>query len=88
MEKVIPFVNKSESALSWTPKDALKSALEEIKDENSIFSTANKIIIIALDDNNGIYNTRYIQAGMKSSECLALCEITKTALKQNILGYR
>ena len=44
----------------------------------------NKAVIIYLDDRDGSYHTGFAQAGLKMSECVALCEIGKDRFKKEI----
>jgi len=59
-----------------TPEQALQDALDNIG-KHGAFESGKKILILALDD-DGKYNISFIQAGMKMSECVGLCEIAKT----------
>ncbi len=63
----------------FTVREALEQALLRLDDKDSNISSANKLLIISLDDtDDGYYNTSFTQANMKMSECLALIEIMKT----------
>ena len=76
-DKVVSMAEKMDDARLWTPKQALEDALNDIGVRGA-FENGKKILIIALDESDGQYETNYIQAGMSSSECVALCEIAKT----------
>ncbi|QJI53341.1 hypothetical protein vBAcoSR7M_19 [Alteromonas phage vB_AcoS-R7M] len=76
---------KSKSSLHTSPEDALKDALDTLGNEGA-FKNCKKLLILALDDTEGNYNISYINAGMKSSEMVALCDISKTLFKQD-MGY-
>jgi hypothetical protein len=41
------------------------------------FKQGKKLLILALDDTDGMYNISFVQAGMKFSECIVLCEAAK-----------
>ena len=46
----------------------------------------NKVLILTLrdrdDEGAAIYDPRWFNAGLRASECLALCDIAKTMFKQ------
>lgn len=86
-DNVINLAIEKNDATMWAPKDALWLAIKDIENNQPVFGKAKKVLIIALDDTEGNYETRFIQAGMKSSECLALCEVMKTVFTRNLLRY-
>ena len=65
-----------------SPEQALQSALEDIGKEGAL-ENGKKVLILALDD-DGCYNTSFYQAGMKMSQCLALCEVMKVRFLQEM----
>ena len=77
-DKVISMAEKMDDALLWSPKQALEDALSDVGVRGGAFKDCKKILILALDETDGQYHINYIQAGMKSSECMALCEASKT----------
>ena len=84
-DKIVKLADRSNSATLWSPKDALEDALSTIESEvPNAFTEGNKILIIALDDSNEQYKITWIQAGMKHSECMALCEIAKSEFKSSM----
>lgn len=76
---------RSKSSLHTSPEDALKDALDELG-KRGAFKDGKKLLILALDDTEGNYNISYINAGMKSSEMVALCDISKSLFKED-MGY-
>jgi hypothetical protein len=75
-DKVISMANKTGNAMMQTPEQALQVALTDIG-KHGAFKEGKKLLILALDDNEQ-YSVSFIQAGMKMSECLTLCEVAKT----------
>ena len=67
-----------------SPEQALNDALSDVG-KRGAFREGKKILIIALDDSNQ-YSISFVQAGMKMSECLALCEVAKTLFLEE-MGY-
>lgn len=60
------------NSMDWTPKMCLRDALEHVEAVNP-----QKMLIIFLDDEDGGYRQHYWNCGMKCSEIIALCEVTK-----------
>jgi hypothetical protein len=62
-----------------SPEQMLEEALSYIRDpdDTSSFSKAKKMMIISLDDSDECYQVNWLQAGMKMSECVSLCEVAK-----------
>lgn len=67
-----------------TVKQLLEDELEHLNKGDSEF-VPKKAIILYLDDENGYY-IDWSQAGMKMSECVNLCEISKSKFKKE-MGY-
>jgi len=59
-----------------SPKQALEDAISEIG-QRGAFMNGKKLLILGLDDDGG-FQVSFIQAGMKMSECVSLCEVAKT----------
>jgi hypothetical protein len=78
-----------QEAGSYTVQGALEEALRDVKDENgeeeyNAFKGATKLMVIALDDSNGMYITGFIQSGFRMSECIALMELMKIRFMQHM----
>lgn len=82
-DKIVKMVDKSDDAGHWSPEDALRSALEDIG-KRGAFEKGKKLLVLALDDSDGQYSISFRQAGMRMSECTALCEIAKDLFKKEI----
>jgi len=76
MSNVESMASKANNGTMQTPEDALKDALSSIGKEGS-FKEGKKLLILSLDETDGDYAISFIQAGMKMSECLTLCDIAK-----------
>lgn len=66
-----------------SPINKLRSAIEDI--ENGDISP-DKILILSLNTENGSYIINWHQAGMRMSECITLCEISKAKFLAE-MGY-
>jgi len=73
------------NAMMVSPEAALKDALNDIG-KNGSFEKGKKLLILCLDDSDDQYQVSWIQAGMKMSECLTLCDIGKTLFLDE-MGY-
>jgi len=76
-ENVISLAKKTNDGTMQTPEQALKDCLDNLIGKHGAFEKGKKILILSLDDDDG-YNISFVQAGMKMSECVTLCEISKT----------
>ena len=74
MGDITRMIDRSGSAAHWSPEDALTEALRLVQSGDCGF-TGKKLLILSLDDSGDGYETSYLQAGMKKSECVALCQI-------------
>ena len=70
-----------------SPKQALEDALKEIE-SNDVggFKNCKKMLILALNEDDDQYVVSFIQAGMKMSQCLTICEVSKTIFLTD-MGY-
>jgi hypothetical protein len=78
MNKVTHIGTKTNDSTSYTPEQMLESAMEDIKKEGS----ANKAILITLDDTDNQYNTHFWNAGMSATQIIALLEVSKVKMLQ------
>lgn len=62
-------------SLDITPENGLRQALERVKKEQP-----TKAFVILLWDDNYDYHTAFHNAGMKTSEAIALLEVMKRRL--------
>ena len=83
--KVISLAEKTESSTMWSPEDALREALKDLE-EGGRWEGRRKLIVLALDDEDGNYSVSYVNAGCKASEMLAILEIAKKVVEQS-MGY-
>ncbi len=75
-ENVISLAGVTKNAKFDSPEQVLRDAIKEIG-QRGAFMNGSKLLILALDDNDG-YSISFMQAGMKMSECVTLCEVAKT----------
>lgn len=86
MDNVINLSKITGDAAMQSPKQALEDALEEIEsNEIGGFKDCKKLMVLALNDDDQ-YTVSFIQAGMKMSQCLTMCEVAKTIFL-NEMGY-
>lgn len=76
MDNVINMANATGNGTMQTPEQALQLAMDDIGNCGAL-KKGKKLLILALDETNDQYDISFIQAGMKMSECLALCEAAK-----------
>ena len=78
MSKIVSLSEAHNNGIVRSPKDALEDALGDIG-KNGALEKGKKLIIISLDDegNGDTYTVNWYQAGMKMSQCVALCEVAK-----------
>lgn len=82
-DKVISLASKTNDGTKQTPRQALEDALNDIG-ERGAFEKGQKLLILALDDTSDNYAVSFVQAGMKMSECLSLCEVAKTVFLEQM----
>lgn len=75
-DKVVSLSKITGDAGFDSPEQVLRDAIKEIG-RRGAFENGKKLLILALDDNNQ-YSVSFMQAGMKMSECVTLCEVAKT----------
>jgi len=84
-DNVISMADKTQNGTLQSPEQALQDALKDIG-KHGAFKNGKKLLILALDDDDGQYSVSFIQAGMKMSQCLTLCEVAKTKFLAE-MGY-
>jgi hypothetical protein len=79
MEKsnVFSIVGKIEGEKQRNVIDTLNLAIERTKASDSIFSTADKILIICVDDSGDAFDVGILSSNMRYSDGIAACELTK-----------
>lgn len=84
MSETTPEPPEPEDSLDCTPRMAVEISLRDLDKWNQEpRGEPSKALIIFLWDDDGQYNTRFANAGMKTSEMVALCEI----MKDRFLGF-
>jgi len=77
MKGVTKMIDKTNNAFMHTIEDALNDAIKSVGKEGA-FKDGKKVLILALDETDSNYSISFIQAGLKMSECVGLCETAKT----------
>lgn len=85
MSNIIDLSAKTDDATFRSPKQCLEECLADLG-KHGAFEHGTKLLVLVLDDSDGQYNTNFAQAGMKMSECVALCEVSKTVFLAE-MGY-
>lgn len=69
-----------------SPVQACEDAIKELNERQrgAFNADCKKLLILALDERDGQFKVSFIQAGMKMSECVALCDIAKNLFKENM----
>ncbi len=87
MNDVISMAEKTNSATYQSPEQALNDALNDLG-KRGAFKDGKKLLILALDDTSDNFQINWIQAGMKMSECMAVCEAAKTLFLSEMNYYK
>jgi hypothetical protein len=75
---VVQLAKRSDNAKHWTPRDALLSALDDLDSgDRPAFKDITGLLIIAVADLPDEYRINYVNAGMKHSQCILACELSK-----------
>tara|TARA_R110001599_G_scaffold339851_1_gene559734 strand:- start:27177 stop:27449 length:273 start_codon:yes stop_codon:yes gene_type:complete len=84
---IVSMAKASNNGTLQSSEQALKDALDAIGKQGA-FKDGKKILILALDEgeNKDQYSVSFIQAGMKMSQCVSLCEVAKTIFLSD-MGY-
>jgi len=62
---------------------SIEQMLRDLVDDKERLGEYNKAVVLLLND-DGQYSVGFSQAGMKMSECVALCEMGKDMFKKGI----
>lgn len=83
MSKIESIGKKINNGKMMRIEDMLEDVVSDIGVRGAL-KKGSKALVVTLDDTDGKYNVNYYQAGMKMSECLALCEAVKAIFLQNM----
>lgn len=84
-DNVESMAKRVNNGMMQSPKAALEDALNSIGKKGS-FKKGKKLVVLCLDDSDGQYKVSFIQAGMRMSECVALCDVSKSMFLDE-MGY-
>ena len=62
---------------------SIEQMLRDLVDDKERLGKYNKAVVLLLNDDGG-YSVGFNQAGMKMSECVALCEMGKDLFKEEM----
>ncbi len=79
-DKVV-YLGERADARMWTIPQMLRAAGSHAKKQGY-----NKALVLFLDDTEDNYRVGYMQAGMRRSEMLSLCDVIKGVIKEE-MGY-
>jgi hypothetical protein len=82
-KKIISMADACHNGQVRSPEAALRDAINDVGKEGAL-EHGKKVLILALDETDGNYGVTFYQAGMKMSECLALCEVAKILFLQDM----
>ena len=75
-DKVSNISKKSGDGTMQSPVMCLEEAIKDFG-EDGVLSEYKKVLVLALNDDDQ-YSVRFLQAGMRMSQCVTLCEVAKT----------
>lgn len=84
MSDVINISDHSGDGGMQSPVMCLEAAVKDF--DGGVLQDYKKVLILALNDNDGEYSVKFMQAGMKMSQCMALSEVAKTIFLTE-MGY-
>lgn len=82
--EVISLTRETNDATFNTPKMCINECLKNDIGKQGAYKEGKKLFMVCLDDNDDKYDISWNQAGMSMSEILALLDITKTFIKQEM----
>jgi hypothetical protein len=85
MNEVISMSEKLNNGAMQSPLQMLQDAIKELESHENL-KAAKKCIVLFLNEEDGSYDVRWMQAGMKMSQCVTLCDMAKSRFKEE-MGY-
>lgn len=85
-ENVVSLAQFSNNGSIRTVDQTLLQALEyrETPEDVEIIGTANKVMVVFLDDADGGYRVSWMQGGMRLSECISLLRVAEVTLLKSM----
>ena len=74
-KKVIRLADAANSGTHRSPENMLEEALKEVREGQ--WAARKRMLVITVDEEDDSYVVNWMQAGMKMSQCVALCEVAK-----------
>lgn len=83
--KVVQLSSKDmpKESTGWKAREALHKILNN---KDYPIDQCDKVLVLQLYDKDDQYDIKFANVGMKMSECISLCELSKTLFK-NDMGY-
>ena len=78
-DKVVSLAKNGWDGTLWS----VEQMLRDLVDDKERLGEYNKAVVLLLND-DGEYSVGFSQAGMKMSECVALCEMGKDRFKEEM----
>ena len=72
---IISIADAAGSGTHRSPENMLEEALKEVREGS--WEGRKKMIVITVDEDDDSYIVNWMQAGMRMSQCMALCEVAK-----------
>jgi len=85
-DNIVHISNYSNNSFAITPTQLVAETIKDLETEGSIVFGTKKMLIICLDDSNDEYNILIRNAGLKTSETIALLDLAKK-VQSNCMGY-
>ena len=74
-KKVIKLADAANSGTHRSPENMLEEALKEVREGQ--WAGRKKALVITVDEEDDSYIVNWMQAGLKMSQCVSLCEVAK-----------
>jgi len=75
MSDIIKLADSANSGAYRSPEQMLIEALEEVR--SGAWSGNKKMLILTVDEEDNQYSVNFMQAGMRMTQCISLCEVGK-----------
>lgn len=80
-KNIISLAEAADDSRMWSPEQMLEEAVKVARDEGW-----NKAIVLFLDDTTGRFDVDFLNAGLNTSQIVAVCEAMKMRALQ-MMGY-
>lgn len=84
-KKIISLGERTGHVAYSSPEGLLRDCLERMA-PGGRWEGAPKLMVIALDDSDGVYSLESSQHGMNNSEVVAMLDVVKTSWRKDLMG--